>query len=120
MQYAYARIRSILRKAGTTAEAVRAARPTLVLSHPAERALGVRLVRLPETLAAAAADLKPNIVTDYLFALANDYSTFYESCPVLRAESDALRLSRLALCDLTARTLQYALGLLGIRVVERM
>jgi arginyl-tRNA synthetase len=120
MQYAYARIRSIFRKAGTTAEEVRAARPAFSLAHPSERALAVRLLRLPETLTAAAADLKPNIVTDYLFALANDYSTFYENCPVLKAETDALRLSRLALCDLTARTLQYALGLLGIRVVERM
>jgi arginyl-tRNA synthetase len=120
MQYAYARNRSIFRKAGTTAEQLRALRPGITLAHPAERALGVRLLRLPETLTAAAADLKPNIVTDYLFALANDYSTFFENCPVLKAETEPLRLSRLALCDLTARTLQFALGLLGIHVVERM
>jgi arginyl-tRNA synthetase len=52
--------------------------------------------------------------------LANEFSTFFENCPVLKAESDQRRDSRLALCDLTARTLKFGLGLLGIEVVERM
>ena len=56
-------------------------------SHPAERALGVQLLRLPETLELAASELKPNILTDYLFDLANTFSTFFEECPVLKAES---------------------------------
>ncbi len=120
MQYAYARNRSIFRKGDITPEAIRRARPALLLSHPAERALGVQLLRLPEAVALAGVDLKPNIITDYLFALANFYSAFFENCPVLKADSDALRASRLALCDLTARTLQLGLGLLGIQVVERM
>jgi arginyl-tRNA synthetase len=68
----------------------------------------------------AAAELKPNIVTDYLFDLANAFSTFFEECPVLKAESDERRDSRLAICDLTARTLKFGLGLLGIEVVDRM
>ncbi|MBX6314653.1 MAG: arginine--tRNA ligase, partial [Isosphaeraceae bacterium] len=120
LQYAYARICSIFRKAGTTPEAIRSAHPPLSLAHPAERTLGLQLLRLPETLDLAAAELKPNVLTDYLFELANQYSTFYEECPVLRAETPERRQSRLALCDLTARTLQYGLDLLGIKVAERM
>jgi arginyl-tRNA synthetase len=92
----------------------------ILLTHPSERALGVRLLRLPETLELAAAELKPNILTDYLFDLANTFYTFYEECPVLKAESPERRDSRLALGDLTARTLQFGLNLLGIDVIDRM
>jgi arginyl-tRNA synthetase len=120
LQYAYARIQNIFRKGGQEPEAIRRQRPAILLSHPAERALGVRLLRLPEVLDLAASELKPNFLTDYLFELANAYSTFYEGCPVLKAESPERRDSRLALCDLTARTLKYGLGLLGIDIVERM
>jgi arginyl-tRNA synthetase len=120
LQYAYARIRSIFRKGGFAPEAVRQSRPVILLTHPAERALGVRLLRLPETLELAAAELKPNILTDYLFDLANAFSTFFEECPVLKAESAERRDSRLALGDLTARTLKFGLNLLGIEVVDRM
>lgn len=120
LQYAYARNQNIFRKGGFTPEGIRSQRPPIALSHPAERGLGVRLLRLPETLELAAAELKPNILTDYLFDLANAYSTFYEECPVLKAESAERRDSRLALVDLTARTLKFGLGLLGIEVVERM
>ena len=66
------------------------------------------------------ADYRPNQLTAYLFDLANRYSTFFEQCHVLRAETDALRQSRLLLCDLTARTIQKGLELLGIKVVEKM
>ena len=120
LQYAYARTRSIFRKGETTAEAIRDARPPILVSHPAERVLGLALLRLPETLELAAAELKPNVLTDYLFGLANAYSTFFEECPVLKAESDERRDSRLALCELTGRTLSFGLDLLGIAVVERM
>ena len=120
LQYAYARIRSIFRKGEIAPEAIRSARPRIFLTNPLERALAVQLLRLPETLQLAADELKPNILTDYLFALANAYSTFYNDCPVLKAESPERRDSRLALCDLTARTLAFGLDLLGIRVVERM
>ena len=120
LQYAYARIRSIFRKGEITPEAIRAASPRIFLTNPLERALAVQILRLPETLELAADELKPNILTDYLFALANAYSTFYNECPVLKAESPERRDSRLALCDLTARTLQFGLNLLGIQVVERM
>ncbi len=120
LQYAYARSRSIFRKGQVAPEAIREARPAIALGHPAERALAVRIVRLPEVLARAAAELKPNILTDYLFDLSNSYSTFFDVCPVLKAESAERRDSRLAICDLTARTLKFGLNLLGIDVVERM
>jgi arginyl-tRNA synthetase len=120
MQYAYARIRSIFRKGDVDPEALRREAPAITLEHTAERALGLLILRLPETVAQAANELKPNILTDYLFALGNAFSAFFENCPVLRAETDALRASRLALCDLTARTLRFGLGLLGIEVVDRM
>jgi arginyl-tRNA synthetase len=120
MQYAYARVQSIFRKGGTTPEAIRAARPTIFLSHPAERALGLQVLRYPETLELAFSEFKPNILTDYLFDLANRLSTFYEECPVLKAESPERRESRLALSDLTARTLKSGLHLLGIEVIDRM
>ncbi len=120
LQYAYARIRSIFRKGDIAPEAIRSARPPILLTNPLERALGVQILRLPEILELAASELKPNIVTDYLFELANKYSSFYDGCPVLKAESAERRDSRLALCDLTARTLKFGLDLLGIEVVERM
>src|SRR5262249_3177994 len=120
LQYGYARTRSIFRKGGVAPEEVRAKRPAVVLTHPAERALGVRLLKLPETLELAALELKPNILTDYLFDLTNTFYTFYEECPVLKAESPERRDSRLALGDLTARTLKFGLDLLGIDVIDRM
>jgi arginyl-tRNA synthetase len=120
LQYAYARIQSIFRKGGFEPEAIRAQRPAIILSHPAERALGVRILRLPEMLELAAAELKPNVLSDYLFDLANAFSTFFEECPVLKAESPERRDSRLAIGDLTARSLKFGLGLLGIDVVDRM
>jgi arginyl-tRNA synthetase len=120
MQYAYARTRSVFRKAGVGAESIREKRPAIDVSHPAERAIGVRLLRLPETLNFAAEEYKPNVLTDYLFDLANSFSTFWEECPVLKAGSDERRDSRLALCDLTAKTLKLGLDLLGIDVVDRM
>jgi len=120
LQYAYARIQSIFRKGGFTPEAIRQSRPPIALSNPAERGLGMRVLRFPEVLEHAATEFKPNILTDYLFDLANAYSTFYEECPVLKAESPERRDSRLALIDLTARTIKSGLNLLGIGVVDEM
>ena len=67
-----------------------------------------------------AADLEPHVLCTYLYELAGDFMRFYETCPVLRAPDDATRLSRLRLCDLTARTLKLGLWLLGIETIERM
>jgi arginyl-tRNA synthetase len=120
MQYAYARVRSILQRGGIDAVALRAASARITITEPAERALAVALLRLPEALDAVVADYRPNQLTAYLFDLANQYSTFYEQCPVLKAPDEATRASRLALCDLTARTIRQGLALLGIEVVEKM
>ena len=119
MQYAYARVRSIFTKGGFSPEDV-ISRATLEFTHPAERALAVELLRFSEALESAVKDYRPNFLSAYLYELANRYSSFFENCPVLRAENDRVRDSRLMLCDLTARTISQGLELLGIRVVERM
>lgn len=119
LQYAYARIRSIFRKGGVDAEVVRQTEGLPNLDHPAERELAVALSGFAETLESAAAEYRPNLVTNYVYSLAEKFTAFYNTCPVLKAEP-AMRTSRLLLCDLTARTLACGLKLLGIRVVEQM
>ncbi len=120
MQYAYARVRSIFAKAGLNADSLRQEGAAILLTTPEERALALELTRFDEAIELALTDWRPNQLTAYLFDLANKYSAFYENCPVLKAESPALRQSRLLLCDLTARTIQKGLELLGIGVVEKM
>ena len=120
MQYAYARVRNIFAKGNIDVDALRASAAPILLDTPAERALGLELLRFGEALELVLADYRPNQLTAYLFELANRYSTFYEECPVLKAETDSLRSSRLLLCDLVARTIQKGLELLGINVVEKM
>ena len=120
MQYAYARVRSIFARGGVDVEALRNSESPILLDTPAERALGLELLRLGEALDLAVADYRPNQLTSYLFTLAGRYSTFFEQCPVLKAPTDRLRRSRLLLCDLTARTIRQGLELLGIDVVEKM
>jgi arginyl-tRNA synthetase len=118
MQYAYARCRAIFTKGGIDPASIRNSPVKLV--EPSERALALQLLRFEETLAAAAAEYLPHYLTAYLWDLAKSYSVFYTNCPVLKAETPELRNSRLVLCDLTARTIQTTLGLLGIGTVERM
>jgi arginyl-tRNA synthetase len=141
MQNSYARVRSIFTKAGVDAQTLTRAGASsppsvtstprggedaparsnlFLLTTPHERALAVVLLQFSESLDRVAADYRPNHLAAYLFDLATRYSEFYENCPVLWAESDELRTSRLLLCDLTARTLERGLNLLGIDVVERM
>jgi arginyl-tRNA synthetase len=120
MQYAYARVHGIFRKGNVSQESLRANPSVLSLGTPHERALAVQLLRLNEALDAAAADYAPNAITAYLWDLAKSYSGFFQNCPVLKADSDALRASRLLLCDLTGRTIQRCLNLLGIRAMERI
>jgi arginyl-tRNA synthetase len=120
MQYAYARNRAILRKADADVEALRRHPPAVVLDTPYERALAIKLLQVEEALLAAVSEYQPSAITAYLWDLAKAYSVFNVNCHVLRAETDALKQSRLLLCDLTARVLQLCLGLLGINTVERM
>lgn len=120
MQYAYARCRSIFRKGDIEPEDIRT-NPTLPkLDDPHERALALKIVQFEEMLVASATDYLPHLITSYLWDLAKTYSIFFTNCPVLKAPSPELKRQRLLLCDLTARTIELALSLLGIRVVERM
>lgn len=116
LQYAYARIQSILRKAD---ELRPAAHPELGL-HEAERALGLHLDAFGDTVFEAAAEYAPHKLAAYLYQLASLYTSFYDKCPVLKAESPEQVENRLFLCDLTARTLQRGMALLGIRTPERL
>jgi len=120
MQYAHARVRSIFTRGEIDVAALRAGGHAITLDQPAERTLGLAIMQFSEALEQVAVDYRPNLLTGYLFELANRYSTFFEQCPVLKAESESLKASRLLLCDLTARTLRQGLWLLGIEVVERM
>ena len=120
MQYSYARVRSIFAKGNVDVEQLRGSNAEVYLTEPAERALGLALLRFTEALQRVASDYRPNHLTAYLFELASIYSSFFENCPVLKAESEAVRNSRLLLCDLTARVLGRGLNLLGIETVERM
>ncbi|MGE3808000.1 MAG: arginine--tRNA ligase [Gemmataceae bacterium] len=120
MQYAFVRVRGIFRKGDEDPARFRTSPVKPHLETPQERQLALQLLRFEETLAAAAAEYKPNLITDYLWNLAKAYSRFFNDCPVLKAETPMLRESRLLLCDLTARVLEQALCLLGIQTVERM
>ncbi|MEV7203681.1 arginine--tRNA ligase [Streptomyces griseoluteus] len=116
LQYAYARIQSILRKAG---EARPAAHPELALA-PAERALGLHLDQFAETVLEVAAAREPHKMAAYLYQLASLLTSFYDQCPVLKADSPAQVENRLFLVDLTARTLHEGMALLGIRTPGKL
>ncbi|MFJ3825101.1 arginine--tRNA ligase [Streptomyces nodosus] len=116
LQYAYARIQSILRKAG---EVRPAAHPELALAD-AERALSLHADQFAEAVAEAAAEYAPHKLAAYLYQLASLYTSFYDKCPVLKAETPDQVENRLFLCDITARTLHQGMALLGIRTPERL
>ena len=116
MQYAYARVRSIFRKGGLDEDRVPA---EVAVVAPAERALALKLVQFGEAVEAVAADCYPHLLCAYLYDLAGAFMGFYETCPVLQADEPS-RTSRLAMCLLTARTIQRGLSLLGIDTIERM
>jgi arginyl-tRNA synthetase len=120
MQYAYARLCGIFRKGAVARETLRNGPQAVVLGPPAERALALELCRFEEALLAVAVDARPNQLTQYLFELAGKLTAFYEHCPVLKAEDEATRQSRLRLVDLTGRVIERGLGLLGIGVCEQM
>ena len=121
LQYAYARIRSIFRKAGT--DPVTAAAPDLSApfspTTPEEIALAKHLLNFGLVLEAVAEEYRPNFLCNYLYELAGFFARFYEQCPVLKAEPRE-RTLRLALCDLTGRVLRQGLEVLGIETLEQM
>ncbi|MBQ9813312.1 MAG: arginine--tRNA ligase [Thermoguttaceae bacterium] len=124
MQYAYARVRSIFARGGIDVDALRRefadGTKTLSLGTPEERALAFELTNFQSALETVSRDYRPNFLTAYLYVLANKYSSFFEKCPVLKAEDEDVKASRLLLCDLTSRTIAKGLELLGIQTVERM
>ncbi|KKD39713.1 MAG: arginine--tRNA ligase [Limnoraphis robusta] len=116
--YAYVRIQGIRRKGEIDFKQV-GTEAKMQLQEEAEFTLAKHLLQLNEVIEAVATDLLPNRLCQYLFELSQKFNQFYDQCPVLKAE-DAQRISRLGLCDLTARTLKLGLSLLGISVLERM
>jgi len=116
LQYANARVQSVIRRAGGAP----AQGTPVVLAEPAERGLALKLARFPTAVEAAIAHLQPHRLCTYLYETAVAFSTFYESCPILGAESEALRASRLVLCGLTSRVMVQGLDLLGIEAPERL
>jgi len=119
LQYAYARIKSIFRKASKTFN-LQPSMPNIQLATPEELALAKHLLNFGITLEAVVDELRPNYLCNYLFELAVHFSRFFENCPVLKAEDETTRNSRLALCALTARVLKQGLDTLGIETVEQM
>jgi arginyl-tRNA synthetase len=121
MMYAYARIRSIGRKAAIDFDTMETV--PLLLEHPAEIALAKKILRFADILDMIGRDLRPNVLTDYLYELGRTFSRFYDrklGVRVIDAEPADVRASRLRLAELTARTLRIGLELLGIRTVEKM
>jgi arginyl-tRNA synthetase len=116
LQNSYVRIRAIFRK---LEEPFDAATQGVVLDDEAEVHLARSLARFGEVLPVVLEDFRPNLLANYLLELARAFHSFYEACPVLKADAP-VRGSRLALCELSARVLRQGLDLLGIRVPERM
>jgi arginyl-tRNA synthetase len=119
LQYAYTRIRSIFRKAEAEGVDTRLNPDALRLSHEAELALARKLMEFGLVLNQVGEDYRPNLLCNYLFELAGNFSRFFESCPVLKS-GETERAGRLVLCDLTGRVLQQGLEVLGIGVTEVM
>lgn len=118
LQYAHARVRSILRNAST--EATDAVINMNLPLAPAERSLGLLLDEFSQAVADVAATYEPHRLTGYLFSLARAFTDFYENCPVLKAEDARVRANRIVLCRLTGDTLAKGLELLGIAAPERI
>jgi arginyl-tRNA synthetase len=116
--YAYARIRSIFRKAAETSN-IEHRTSNIELSVSEEIALAKYLLNFGQTLEAAAEECRPNFLCNYLYELAGKFTSFYENCPVLKSEG-ITRESRLVLCDLTAKVLKQGLNALGIETLEQM
>ena len=116
LQYANARVRSVIRRAGGEAPPD----TQVVLEHPAERALALALAQFPTAVEATISHLEPHRLCTYLYDTAVAFSTFYEKCSILSAGTARLRASRLVLCELTSRAMVRGLDLLGIEAPDRL
>ena len=118
MQYAYTRIRSIFNKADVNPTALAEAK--IQLSDEKERALAIKLLQFEEAVQTVGKEGTPHVLCAYLYELAGVFSSFYEHCPILNAEDENVKLSRLKLASLTEKTLKQGLELLGIKTIEKM
>lgn len=118
MQYAYTRVLSVFRKAEIDESALSSA--PVVIREDREAQLAARLLQFEETLTVVAREGTPHVMCAYLYDVAGLFSGFYEHCPILSAENEEVRNSRLKLAQLTAKTLKLGLDTLGIETVERM
>ncbi|AGE94219.1 arginine--tRNA ligase [Citrobacter farmeri] len=118
MQYAYTRVLSVFRKSGLDESDL--ANAKVQLSEDREAQLAARLLQFEETLTVVAREGTPHVMCAYLYDVAGLFSGFYEHCPILSAENEEVRNSRLKLALLTAKTLKLGLDTLGIETVERM
>ena len=114
LQYAYARVCSLMEKAGRDA-----AKGSFAVATPSEKRLALQLLEFPGAVVRAAEQYKPSVLADYLFQTAQLYSSFYQNSPILKSE-DAVRESRLALCALFGAVLRKGLTLLGIETPEHI
>lgn len=117
MQYAYTRVASIFKRADVEESSLT---QPIVLTAEHEQALATRLLQFEETVTTVARDGTPHVMCAYLYDLAGLFSGFYENCPILNADNDITRQSRLKLAQLTAKTLKTGLDTLGIQTVEKM
>ncbi|MDX1565385.1 MAG: arginine--tRNA ligase [Phycisphaeraceae bacterium] len=118
LQNAHVRVCGIFRKAGVDRTSIRG--HPLQLDHPQEHALALCLLRFEESVQAVARTLEPHRLCSHLYELASEFHRFFEQCPVLRAETEQMKQSRLALCDGVGRVLARGLTLLGVEPIERM
>lgn len=118
MQYAYTRIRSIFNKTDINSTALLAA--PLTIKDDKERTLAIKLLQFEEAVQTVGKEGAPHVLCAYLYELAGIFSSFYEHCPILNAENESIKLSRLKLALLTEKTLKQGLTLLGIKTVEKM
>ena len=120
MQYSYARVQSIIAKSEVDIESLRQSPKPFLFDQQLERSLALKILQFQDALDEVLVDYRPNLLTNYLYELAKLASQFCEKCPVIKAETEDLKLSRVQFCDMIARTIKTGLGLLGISVVERM
>lgn len=118
MQYAYTRVLSVFRKADIDENAL--ANAQVIIREDREAQLAARLLQFEETLTVVAREGTPHVMCAYLYDVAGLFSGFYEHCPILSAENEEIRNSRLKLAQLTAKTLKLGLDTLGIETVGRM
>jgi arginyl-tRNA synthetase len=117
LQYAHARICSIFRRAGVDRASLRGTTPNVV--EPQERALALTVLGFDSAVADTLEKFSPHRLCTYLYDLATAFTSFYEHCPVLKAD-EPTRSSRLVMCDVTARVMACGLDLLGIDAPEQM